>query len=360
MTILTLAIAFFSLISLIIIHELGHFLLAKKFGVRVEEFGIGYPPRLIGKKIGETIYSLNLLPFGAFVRFPGEIKRKDDPDSFSQQPVEKRFLISLGGVLSFWIIAILLFGIVFSIGAPVMVEDEDVSGLTESEIRIAGIALNSPADRAGIKIGDTIKELLAGNDRLIPVKIKEVQDFTNSHLGQEIKLTIEREQDFFEISLIARSSPPAGEGSMGVMLVRTAIQKYPWYLSPWQGILATVRTTFIIIKGYMTAIVNIFQGSTSGVQLAGPVGVFQMLIQSQQLGLAYFLNFLALISLHLAIFNLLPIPAVDGGKMLFLGIEAVRKKPVSENIEQNITAFSFIILLVLMVWVTINDITRLF
>jgi regulator of sigma E protease len=353
-------ITFISLIILIIFHELGHFLLAKKFGVRVEEFGIGYPPRLFGKKFGETIYSLNLIPFGAFVRLSGETEKNDDPKSFSQQSVWKRILIALGGVFSFWIISSVLFAFVFSVGAPVAVEDEADSNLLNPKIQIVDIAKDSPAEKAGLIIGDTIKELEFGGERIIPLKIKEVQDFTNLHLGEELKVTIERGKDVFEVSLTARISPPEGEGAMGVGLVKTAIQKYPWYSAPWQGILTSVRFTFCIIQGYAGAIRNFFIGEPSGIQLTGPIGVFQMLSQSQQLGMIYFLNFLALISLNLAIFNILPIPAVDGGKTLFLLIEAVRKKPVPERIEQKITASCFIILLLLMVWVTINDVSRFF
>jgi regulator of sigma E protease len=130
--ILTIFITFFSLIGLITLHELGHFLFAKKFGVKVEEFGIGYPPRLFGKKIGETVYSLNLLPFGAFIRLPGETEESDDAQSFSKQPIKKRVLIVLGGVLAFWVIAAIIFSIVFSLGAPVAVEDECLLWMSSS------------------------------------------------------------------------------------------------------------------------------------------------------------------------------------------------------------------------------------
>lgn len=361
MMISTIIIALFSLIGLVTLHEFGHFILAKKFGVKVEEFGIGLPPRLVGKKIGETIYSINLLPFGAFVRLPGEMEKSDDPRSFSQQPVGKRALIAFGGVVSFWVIATILFSIVFSLGAPTVVEDESISNLIDPRVQIAGIAKDSPADMAGLKVGDAIKEMSFGNDRLSPSKIKEVQAFTNTYLGKEIVLMIERgKEESFQVSLNPRVSPPKGEGAMGVALIRTAIKKYPWYIAPWQAILATGNLTLSIIQGYVRALVSVSKGASSGIQMVGPVGVFQMLSQAQQLGINYFLNFLALISIYLAVFNILPIPAVDGGKLLFLGIEAIRKKPVPEKIEQNITAAFFMLLIILMIWVTINDVSRLF
>lgn len=358
--ILTIFITFFSLIGLITLHELGHFLFAKKFGVKVEEFGIGYPPRLFGKKIGETVYSLNLLPFGAFVRLPGETEESDDAQSFSKQPIKKRVLIVLGGVLAFWVIAAIIFSIVFSLGAPVAVEDEANANLINPKVTIIAVAKDSPAQAAGLEVGDTIKELSFMDEQFSPDKTKQVQDFTNNYLGEEVNLTIERGKEVFSVSLIPRISPPQGEGPMGVALARTAIKKYPFYLAPWQGIVTTGKLTISIINGYAGAIKNVFIGKPSGVQMTGPVGVFQMLTQAQELGMIYFLNFLAMISVYLAIFNLMPIPAVDGGKLLFLTIEAVRKKPVPQKIEQNITAAFFMLLLILMVFVTINDISRIF
>ena len=356
----TIIIAFFSLVFLAILHELGHFLLAKKFGVKVEEFGIGYPPRLIGKKVGETIYSLNLLPFGAFVKMPGEIGKSEDPRSFSQQSVWKRVLIALGGVFSFWIIALTIFSIVFTVGAPISVGDEDNSDLINPELRIAAVVAGSPAEDAGLRIGDMIKKISVSDNQLTSIKVKEFQNFVNFYSGKKVDLLIERGEEVFETSLVPRVSPPAGEGPMGIALVRTAIQKYPWYSAIWQGILTTGRFTLAIIQSYGDAIGNIFRRMPTGIQLVGPVGVFQMLTQTQQLGVVYFLNFLALISIHLAIFNSLPIPAVDGGRVLFLAIEALRKKPVSEKVEVNMTVFSFAILIILMIFVTVKDILRIF
>ena len=354
-------IVLISLVSLATLHELGHFLLAKKFGVRVDEFGIGYPPRVASKKVGETIYSLNLLPFGAFVRLPGESKRIDDPKSFSEQPIWQRILIALGGVFSFWIIAIVIFSVVFSIGSTVAVDDStNSSDLIDPKVQIVDISGGSPAEEAGLKIGDSIKKMSISDIEVSPLKVGEVQDFVNNYLGEKITLTVNRGEEDFQISLTPRISPPEGEGSLGVALTRTAIQKYPWYIAPWQGFLTAGRLTIAITNGYAMAIKNLFLGAPTGVEMVGPVGVFNALAQTQQLGATYFLNFLALICLYLAVFNLLPIPALDGGKVLFLIIEAIRKRPVSEKIEERITLASFALLLLMMVWVTVKDVANLF
>src|SRR3989344_4534827 len=237
---LTIIISFIALMGLLIIHEFGHFILAKKFGVKVEEFGVGYPPRLIGKKIGETIYSINLLPFGAFVRMPGETEKSEDPGSFSRQPVLNRILIALAGVVSFWIVSAILFSIVFNIGTYVAISDDD-SSLINPKVQITAIAKDSPAEKAGLKPGDAILNF---------TKVKDAQGFTEQYKGKEIVLTIERGKDIFDAKLTPRVNPPSGEGAMGVALTRTALQSYPWYQAPLKGIQAAFNMTLAVMRGY--------------------------------------------------------------------------------------------------------------
>ncbi len=346
--------------GLLIIHEFGHFILAKKFGVRVEEFGIGYPPRIFGKKIGETIYSVNLLPFGAFVKLPGEIEKTEDPTSFSSQSVLKRALIVFGGVLSFWLMAAILFSIVFNLGAPTAIGDDVNSNLVDPKVQIVSILANSPAKMAGLKPGDTIQKFSISSSQFSISKVKDVQGLTEKYKGEEIVLTIQRGKEVFDVSLIPRVSPPSGEGPMGVALVRTSLKSYPWYQAPWQGILATFNLTGAVVQGYGQAIKNLIGGKPTGVELMGPVGVFNLFTQVSQLGASYFLQFVGMVAIYIAIFNILPIPAVDGGKLLFLGIEAIRRKPISEKVEQNVTATFFALLLIMMIWVTIKDVSKLF
>ena len=355
-------IAFFSLITLVIIHEFGHFIVAKKFGVRVDEFGVFFPPRLFGKKIGETMYSLNLLPFGAFVRVYGEEGGVEDMRAFSKKPIWQRSLIVLAGVVSFWVVAAILLSIVMSLGVPTAVSDDENGGLLNSRVQIAALAHGSPADLSGIKLGDTIRQIRASDQELKINKVGEVQGFVEKYKGQEVVLNIERGKEAFTVSLTPRSNPPAGEGAMGVALVRTAVKSYPWYLAPIQGIKATGELTWTIIKGFGQIIQNLIlgKGVPKGVEFMGPVGIVSLVAQVSQLGIVYFLQFIALLSVYLAIFNILPLPALDGGKLVFLGIEAIRKRPVSQKIEQSITAVFFTILVILMIWVTIKDIMKFF
>ncbi len=376
---LTIIIAFISLIGLIILHELGHFLLAKKFGVKVEEFGLGYPPRLFGKKFGETIYSLNLLPLGAFVKLYGHEERIDDPRSFTTKPFWQKALIILGGVISFWVVAAILLTIVMYLGIPTQIGDDENHNLVEPKVQIMAVAPASPAEKAGIKVGDAIIKI---KNEQVPrkreqegavdssttakikniSKIKEVQELTEKYKGQEIALTIQRGKEIFDVSLIPRETPPKDEGAMGVALIRTALKSYSWYQAPVQGILATGNLTRMVIEGWGMTISSLFQGKgiPAGVELRGPVGIFELFAQVGSLGLTYFLHFIALISICLALINVLPIPSLDGGWLFFLVIEKIKGKPVSQKIEQKITVVFFCLLITLMIYVTIKDIARIF
>jgi len=355
-------IVFISFISLIVLHEFGHFLVAKKFGVRVEEFGIGYPPRIFGKKIGETLYSLNLIPLGGFVRLYGEEKEIKEPRSFTGKPIWQRALIILGGVASFWIISAILLSIVFGMGVPQAISDE--AEAVNPKVQIIAVASGSPAEETGIKAGDTIASLKASikNEKLKIDKVKQVQEFINLHKGEEITLTIERGKEFFDATLIPRVSPPEGEGAMGVGLARITLTSYPWHLAPIKGVEACFNLTGSIGAGLLQVFGNLIQGKglPAGAQLMGPIGIGSLMTQAAHLGLTYYLQFIALISIYLAIFNILPIPALDGGKLLFLVIEKMRRRAVSQKIEQSITSIFFVLLIALMIWVTIKDIIRIF
>lgn len=358
----TIIIAFFSLIALIILHEFGHFLLAKRFGIKVEEFGIGYPPRLFGKKIGETVYSINLLPFGAFVKIHGQEERARGPRSFSTKPFWQKALIILGGVFSFWVVAAILLSIVMVIGAPTIIQDEESQGLVNPKVQITAIAAGSPAKAAGLEIGDTIRGLKFGNKEVKVEKVKEVQEFTQVYKGKEVILTIQRGKEVFDVSLIPRVSPPENEGAMGVALARTALKFYPWYQAPVKGIIATGNLTLLTLKGWATVIMSLFQGEgmPAGIEVGGPVRIFELFVNIGGLGISYFLQFIAVISVALALINILPIPALDGGWFLFLVIERLRGKPLDQKVVQNISSIFFFLLVALMVWITIKDVARIF
>ena len=265
-------------------------------------------------------------------------------------------------MVSFWIVAVILLSIVFGIGAPQSISDEETGPLVNPKVQIISVAPGSPAEKAGIRIGDAIKELKINNYELGITKVKDIQEFTEKYKGQEVILTIERGKEIFTAFLVPRVSPPEGEGAMGVALVRTAEKSYPWWQAPLKGIQATVDITKAVFMGWGKILGNLIQGEglPKGVQFIGPIGIGSMISQAAQVGINYFLQFIAIIAIYLAIFNLLPVPALDGGKLLFLGIEKIKGKAIPKKIEDGLTTAFFGLLILLMIFVTIKDIARLF
>jgi len=367
--ILTIIIVLFSLVLLTALHELGHFLLARKFGVRVEEFGIGYPPRIFGKKIGQTTYSLNLLPFGAFVRILGDEETDNSQESFSQKTLGQRALILVGGVVSFWIIAVIIFTIIIGVGGiPTAVDDSFTQAGANPFIQILQVVPKSPAELAGIKPGDKIGKLKVQSAKLKVEgqgietnKVGEVQNFIASHKGEEIQMEVMRGDQEIDIAVTPRINPPMGEGALGIAMARVVLTKTAWYKAPYKGVEITIQQTKNIPLTLVKAIKRKMQGEKSNdLQFVGPIGLGQIMGQALGQGWGNFLMLIAMISIWMALFNLLPIPALDGGRLLFLGIELVRRKPVNPVIEKRITAVFFFIMIGFMALVSIKDIVKLF
>lgn len=360
---ISIIVVFLSLIGLITLHEFGHFILARLFKVKVEEFGIFLPPRIFGKQIGETIWSLNALPLGAFVKLYGEDGRMEDSRSFASKPVWQRALIVAGGVISFWLIAVVIFAYVYTTGSvqPVLDTDE----VFDAKVQVTGISPNSPASQADVRPGDFIKKLNLASDPVqnsVIDKVTQVQDFTSVHKGQPVVMEVQRGNETLFLNLTPRVDPPDGEGAVGISLARTAYVSYGLLQAAVKSVTTTWNITVNFFSGWSQIIKRLAsgQGMPPGTQFVGPIGIGNMMNQAAQMGLNYYLQFVAVISVYLAIFNALPIPALDGGKLVFLGIEALRRRPVSEKIEQTITAVFFFILIALSIFATIGDISRLF
>lgn len=354
---LTIAIALFSLFFLLVSHEFGHFIMAKKFGVEVEEFGVGYPPRLFGRKFGETFYSFNLLPFGAFVKVKGEMGGAEDCRSFSGKKIWQRFLIILGGVVSFWAMAVVLLTLVAGIwGLPMAVADDDAYRLRNAHVQIVYIMPDSAAEKAGLAAGDAV----IGFDKKI-----EFDRYLQEKSGQEITLNIKRGQEILEKKLTAGYLEGYEEKMLGISFTRVAFRTYPWYQAPLKGAFETWQMTGQIVSGWVMGLKNILGLASfpEGVkmEMLGPLGIFDLLRQYAGLGASYFLSLVSLISVALALANLLPIPALDGGKLVFLAVEFFKGSPVDRRLEQRITTVCYILLLALMVFVTFKfDIPRIF
>lgn len=320
----------------VMLHEFGHFTVAKLSGIKVNEFSIGMGPKIFQKEKKKTTYSLRALPVGGYVAMEGEEENSDDPRSFNNATISKRIAVVLAGAFMNFVLGFLAFTIIFFI-----------VGYGSNEID--NVIDNSPAMIAGLKNKDKI---LSVNSLKVD-DIYDINSIVSDSDGKELNFKILRNGEEKEFLLKPKYSNESKRYIIGI----TAKLEHSFFKSIELGAKRTFEVAGIILK----SLKMIFDGSFKVEYLSGPVGVVQMIGSESSKGFLYFLQILALISINLGVFNLLPIPALDGGKFLFLIIEAVRGKPIDEKIEQRLSLIGISILFSLMIYVTIfNDIGRLF
>ncbi|MEI6479244.1 MAG: site-2 protease family protein [bacterium] len=352
-------IVILGLIILILAHEFGHFIAAKIFGVKVEEFGIGYPPRLFGKKIGETTYSVNLLPLGGFVRIHGEdekeectendkLDKESNSRSFASQKIWKRTIILIAGVTMNMFVGWIIFSGIFMFGSPEHLVITEVS--KESPAYVAGLKSNDFI--VGARLGDvTLSDPIKGDDFIS--NIKKVA-------GQKVSIDVMHEGKTSTIEITSRLNPPAGQGSLGISLADAGVKSEPFFKSIKSGFIATASIFWLTLNGFFSLIIGIFTSPGTALSgVAGPVGVFGIASETGKMGLVYLFQLVALISVNLAVINLIPFPALDGGRVLFLLIEKFKGSPVSANTQRVVNMVGFIALIILMVFVTIHDVGKI-
>ncbi|MEE9284189.1 MAG: RIP metalloprotease RseP [Dehalococcoidia bacterium] len=344
---MTTLIAFVAIfVPLVVIHELGHFVTAKLTGVRVLEFGIGIPPRIWGFRRGETLYSINAIPLGGFVKMQGE-EDPSDPRSLAAKPVAVRAAVLGAGATMNLILAIALFTVVFMVPRTVQVGD----------VTIEEVAANSPAAIAGLQEGDIIRR----------VDGRRVENFRDLRYRYQLKLgakattQVERDGQLLAFDVKPRFETPEGEGPTGIQVSLAnpgeATRSAPfWVAVPRAG--RQISEARVIMKN---GIESWFVGSRSPQDDAlGPIGIAQVTGEVASLGIIPLISLAALLSLNLAIFNILPIPALDGGRLFFLAIEVVRRgKRIPPQKEALVHLTGFALLLLLIVIVTFNDISRI-
>lgn len=358
--IFSIIIFIFTLLILVVIHELGHFLMAKKFGIKVEEFGFGIPPKIWGKKIGETLYSLNLLPLGGFVRLLGE----DDPGApinsrdFRAKPVSQRIIVVIAGVTMNLLLAWAIFYSIliyqnFKIIYPTL----------EPAVYVGFLEKDFPAEKSGINIGDRILKV----DNKDVKTIETARNFIKEKKGNPVTLTLS-DIDGNNQKIISVIPKPIDKGDflIGVGFSPLAIKQYKTPTEKlFSGITYSWNLTKLTFNGFGKLISDLITGNfkTASQSVSGPVGLANMsndILSSGKSALPFYLWFVGVISLTLSIFNVLPIPALDGGRLLFLVIEATFKKKVREDIEMKVHQIGFAILLSLALLVTYSDISKLF
>ena len=425
---------------LIFVHELGHFVVARRNGVRAPEFGFGFPPRIVGIQFisgerrekfleresverevidvksgneeiiketvtekfhnieknvpvgkwrvvwgnedgddenekkdlteahenrfsGGTIYSLNWLPLGGFVRIKGEDGgNRNDTDSFASKSAWKRIKILSAGVAMNFIFAWLLLSIAYMIGAPEQIDLDANINNSNSKIQISEIIAGAPGATMGLKVGDEILKVQknSAGEAITLGNIKAVQDYININRGQEVTLEILRGKKTLTLKGTPRVDVPDDQGALGIALAETVLVKYVWYVAIWKGLGAVWNMTAMIFAGLFGLIKLLFSGHGGMADVSGPVGIAILTKEVANLGLVYIIQFAAILSINLGIINILPIPALDGGRILFVLIEKIKGTPVSQKVEQAFHTFFFALLMLLMLAVTYKDIVRLF
>ncbi len=370
-------IGFICILLLVVAHEAGHFLAARRNGIEVEEFGIGFPPKAktLGRKNG-TEYTLNWLPLGGFVKLKGEHDSDTTPGSFGAARLKDKVKVMVAGVAVNFFIAFLLFTFIALIGMPQLVENQfsvaNNETITRQDVLVGFIGEDSPAEQAGIQLNDTIVEIseadCSENCTIYELNQSEqLGEATESLAGQRVNLVIERDgkQELLQTTLLDKETVDASKesddpkGYLGVVPSEFSQIRYTWS-APIVGAGTTAQFTELTLKGLGSIVGGLFSGDTEAAteQVSGVLGVGFIFSSASFLGPIFMLMIVAVISLSLAIMNLLPIPALDGGRLFVTLIFRALNKPLTKETEERIHGTGFALLMVLFVLITVVDVQR--
>ena len=351
-----MAVLIFILILLVLVvgHEAGHFVAAKLARMKVLEFGVGFPPRIWGRRVGETEYTVNWIPFGGFVRILGEDEKDaDDPDAFSRKhPVEQAFVLAAGPGAN------ILFGIMLSIvalvaGMPSIIDGtDDVARARDLSVIVSEVIPESPAADAGVRAGD----------RVLSIMTPEALAQMVAESDGPVTLRVRRGGEEFSVLMTPEPgivSDDPDRKAVGVATALIGTISLPLNEAVVVGTLNAMQNLVAIAVAILTLIGNAVSLSADLSQVAGPVGIAALTGEAATFGLGSLLSFAAMLSLNLAIINLLPFPALDGGRLFFLGIETAVRRRLPAAVFQTANAVGFVLLILLMLAVTVQDISRL-
>ncbi|PIR84063.1 hypothetical protein COU18_01500 [Candidatus Kaiserbacteria bacterium CG10_big_fil_rev_8_21_14_0_10_51_14] len=350
------------LVLLIVAHELGHFFVAKIFRVRVEEFGIGYPPRALRfGKIGDTEYTFNWIPFGGFVRLFGDVgEKKHGRGSYVDAPRGVQAAILVAGVLMNVVVAWGLFATALHIGVPRVVEAPIPNQPTR--LIVAHIVPSSPADHAGLHSGDEIIDVVGDEDERPKLLPSAVVDFVKGRGGEPIRITYIQDDETKTTSIIPANAVlpnAAGQPALGIALALVANVSLPWNEAAIAAFHQTGSSFTMVLDDLKSLVGGAVRGDADVSELVGPVGIVSYVGQASQNGWGTVLLLAAVISINLAIINLIPIPALDGGRLAVLAIEGTMRRNAPRVLLQLLNTIGIGLIILLMIVVTYNDIGRL-
>lgn len=360
--------------ALIFVHELGHFLMARRSGMKVEEFGFGFPPRLGGfvwseekkrhifvagnKEVSSpyTVYSINWIPFGGFVRIKGENgDGAHDPDSFASKGALPRIKTLSAGVVMNFLFAWFLISIVLMIGFPRAIDTDEKIDPSKIDVQIAQVSPGTPAADMGLQMGDVIVSV--NGEKLL--RVERVQEIIQMNRGKEITFEVRRGEQEKLLRGTPRIDYPENQGSLGIALGEITLARYSFFEAIVQGAVSTWQNTLLMVSGIGMLLGSLFTGSSAGLSdVSGPLGIAYLTKEVTNLGFVYLLYFTAILSINLGVLNILPFPALDGGRVLFVLIEKIKGSPVSERVEGYFHQVGFLLLIILMIAVTVHDFAR--
>src|SRR3989344_385982 len=366
---MTIIIFIVVLAILILVHEFGHFLVAKWTGMRVDEFGLGFPPRLFSVRKGETRYSINAIPFGGYVKIFGEDPSEGDgagPEqkrSFVKKPKRSQAAVLAAGVAANIILAWVLISAGFMAGMPTVISEDERAMAEDPRLIVAYVEKSSPAFEAGIVSGDRVLFMQSGGEGIQEPSAEEAQRFISEHGGTDIIMLYKRDGESAMTKLIPREGiggVPEGQAAIGVSMANVGTVR----LAPHLALLKGAEEVFNLLTGIALSIVQLaadgLRGEAGLESVTGPIGIVSLVGNASRLGFLYLLSFTAFISINLAIINLIPFPALDGGRLLFLFIAYLKGSPISPRVAGALNAAGFAVLIIFMVAITYNDIIRLF
>lgn len=371
-------IVFVAILALLVLaHEAGHFVAARKSGIKVDEFGFGLPPRIFGAHVSGrrwrwiwgnreltdtekqtgTVYSLNLIPLGGFVKIKGENgEMANEPDSFGAKKIWQRAIVLVAGVSMNFILAALLLGVGFIVGIPQSLDDVHRGAIIkDAKIEVMSVLSGSPAEQAGVAPGDEIVKA----DELSVKKVSDLQNYVDGKQGQAVKFTFQRDEEIVTKEIIPSKMAITNRGGVGVALLESGIVSYPWYWAFIYGFFAAGIFVWEILRTLWFLLAGLFHGQGGLAEnLSGPVGIAVLTGRVARLGFSHLMQFAALLSINLAILNILPFPALDGGRVLFLIIEKLRGRPLQRRVEEWAHTAGFALLMLLVIFVTYKDVAR--